>query len=202
MPGNDSLPVPLWHIASTWNYLYLEACRRIRCGRRELDSEVEDVVATESRITGRTIMLFLCALLSPLIVGYQYLEWYTPSSSHVTWFIATGIGMFEFSDWAESGWFLRLDSSLLFLPTQLLFAAAVWLYTNRRVSRAYVVGASLPLLALTAILSLELLTANTIFGVPPGVFISIAAPDVDSRLILPVPLLLLIGILFIIRGNQ
>lgn len=159
-------------------------------------------MVTEGGSTGRTILLFLFALVSPVVVGFQYLEWYMTSSTHMTWFIATGLGMFEYSDWVDSGWFLRPESSLLILPVQLLFAVAVTLYSNGRVSRAFVAGASLPLLALAMILSLELLTPNIIFGVPPGVLFSIGTPDIESRLVLPVPLLLLVGILFIMRGKR
>ncbi|MFW9800504.1 MAG: hypothetical protein ACFFD9_08710 [Candidatus Thorarchaeota archaeon] len=160
------------------------------------------------------LLLILSALFAPFVFGYQYLEWFHSSSSHMTWFIAIGFGSIENSDWTGGTWFLRtifssggLDPfaalafyAILLFP-RLLFAATTSMHCIDRLSKAYVVASAIPVVAVTAWLGLQLMTASIILGSPPGVLISIAAPDVDSRLFLPTPILLLLGYI-IIRSKE
>ncbi|MFW9851197.1 MAG: hypothetical protein ACFFF4_18875 [Candidatus Thorarchaeota archaeon] len=168
-----------------------------------VESDVKAVDDQRPRIF-RTLLLFLFALIGPILVGYQYLEWSPSSDSHMTWFIATGIGSIENSDWIGSSWVLRTFFSsrsmdpvavlaffLIFLFPRLLFATATIMHESGRLGKPYVVAAMVPVIAVAAWTILQLMTASIILGQPPGVFISIAAPNIDSRFFLPTPIMLI-----------
>lgn len=148
------------------------------------------------------------------MVGYQYVEWFHSSSSHMTWEIATGIGFIENSDWTGNIWFLRtafssgevdLTGALIFLTIllfpRLLFAAVVVLHDFGRLGESYVAISAIPIIIVTVWFALYSTTSSIIMGLPPGVLISIAAPDIDSRLFIPTPFLLVLGF-FIIRSKR
>ncbi|MHA2058972.1 MAG: hypothetical protein ACW979_15240 [Candidatus Thorarchaeota archaeon] len=177
-----------------------------------VETDVKTVDDRRQRVY-RTLLLFLLALFGPFVVGYQYLKW-SLSSAHMTWFIATGIGSIENSDWTGNTWFLRTIFSpgemdlaavfaffaILLLP-RLIFAATASMYDAGRIGKAYVVVSMIPVIAVTAWLVLQLMTTSIHLGLPPGVLVSIAAPDVDSRIFLPTPFLLMFGFL-IIRSTR
>jgi hypothetical protein len=128
----------------------------------------------------------------------------------MTWFAGIGIGSIENSDWTEGVWILKTIFSMavpgpfavlgplaILLFPRLLFASVASMYDAGRVGSNYVAAAALPVIAVTAYMVLGLMTANIILGTPPGVLISIAAPDIDSRLFLPTPILLVLGIIIV-----
>jgi hypothetical protein len=170
-------------------------------------------MAKEPKRAYHIIPLFLLAFFGPFLIGYQYLEWFHDSSSHMTWFIATGIGSIENSDWTGNTWFLRTVLSAgpmppiaalaflaIFLIPRLLFAVVVLMYEFDRIGKASVFAAAVPAIAVTIWITLQMMTASIILGTPPGVLISIVAPDIDSRLFLPTPFLLVLG--FIITRSK
>jgi hypothetical protein len=181
---------------------------------KELVKSDFKAVDGETKRACRILLLFLFALFGPFLIGYQYLEWFHSSSSHMTWLIATGIGVIENSDWTGNAWFLRtvflsgemdpigaLVFLAIFLLPRLLFAAAVTLHELGRLGKTYVGMSAIPVIVVTIWLILNLTTLSLILGVPPGILISIAAPDVDSRFFLPTPILLVLGF-FIIRSKR
>jgi hypothetical protein len=177
-------------------------------------SAARDVDLQRQRVY-RSILLFLFALFGPFLVGYQYLEWFHGPSSHITWFAGIGIGSIENSNWTEGVWVLKtifsmavpgpfavLGSLAILLSPRLIFASVASMYDAGRLGPNYVVAAALPVIAVTAYMLLGLMTANIILGTPPGVLISITAPDIDSRLFLPTPILLVLGfIIFWSKGR-
>ncbi len=141
-------------------------------------------------------------MFAPFMVGFQYLEWWFPSSSsHMTWVIGTGIGLIENSDWIEGLWIMKpivssIGIAILLLP-RLLFAAATFMYNAGKLGKNYVFVSALPVVFVTAGIYMMLMTANIILGIPPGVLISIAAPNIDSRLFLPTPILIILGLIVV-----
>ncbi len=126
----------------------------------------------------------------------------------MTWFIGTTFGSIENSDWMEGAWILRLvfssvgtvpisvlGSLAIVLLPRLLFAAAASMYDVGRLGRYYVFVSALPVVFVTTVMYLMLMTANIILGIAPGVFFSIIAPDIDSRFFLPTPILIVLGLI-------
>ena len=119
----------------------------------------------------------------------------------MTWVIDIVNGLIENSDWIEGAWILRpIVSSegiaILLLP-RLLFAAATFMYNAGKLGKNYVFVSTLPVVFVTAGIYMMLMTANIILGIPPGVLISIAAPNIDSRFFLPTPILIVLGLIVI-----
>ena len=145
------------------------------------------------------------------MVGFQYLEWFPSSSTHMTWVVGIGVGSIENSDWTEGVWILRLIFSgggidlvgltILLLP-RLIFAATASMYDAGKIRRLYVSMAAIPVVFVTSVICLMGMTATIILGIAPGVLISIAAPDIDSRLFLPTPILIILGLIIIRSKNK
>lgn len=179
----------------------------------ELKQLVESDIKAEEEETRRVyriLLILLLAIFGPFLIGYQYLEWFHDSSSHMTWFLATGIGSVENSDWTGNIWFLRTVFSsggmdpfaaiaffAIFLIPRLLFAIGVIFHDFGRIGKAYATALALPTIVVIGWISLQMMTASIILGTPPGVLISILAPDIDSRLFVPTPFLLLVGFMMI-----
>lgn len=169
------------------------------------------------------IALLLLALFAPSVVGFQYLVWLT-GGTHFTFAISSTIWNLAYSDWytefsgAINGWLLRpfiwpLDLllgivflasgrvsplsllGLLVVPTvRLLFAVVVVRYREKKLSKSVLTISAMSLIGVSLASCLLSMTVNAIFGVPPGVLIFIAAPDVDTRLFIPIPILLVVGL--------
>lgn len=179
----------------------------------ELEHLAESDIKAEKKETRRLyripLLLFL-AMFSPFLIGYQYLEWFHDSSSHMTWFLAIGIGSVENSDWTGNIWFLRTVFSsggmdpfaaiaffAIFLIPRLFFAISVIFHDFGRLGKAYATALAIPPIIVIGWILLQMMTASIILGTPPGRLISILAPDIDSRLFVPTPFLLLVGFMMI-----
>jgi hypothetical protein len=155
----------------------------------------------------RGLVLFVAALFAPFMVGFQYLEWraFPSSSTHMTWVIATGIGIIENSDWTEGVWILKPVISLVGLAILLLprvfFAAVASMHDAGKLGRYAVFVSAFPIVFVSGFVCLSMMTANIILGIPPGVLVSVAAPTIDFRLFTPTPILIVLG-LFIVRSKN
>lgn len=177
------------------------------------------------------IALLLLALFAPSIVGFQYLVWLT-GGTHLTFAISSTTWNLTYSDWytefsgAINGWLFRtiiwpLDLLLgvIFLasgrvsPLSLLgllvtpivrlqFAVVVVRYRQMKLSKSVLTISSMSLIGVSLASCLLPMTINAIFGVPPGVWISIVAPDVDTRFFIPIPILLLVGLYLSKKSGQ
>jgi hypothetical protein len=169
------------------------------------------------------ITLVLLALFAPSIIGFQYLEWLS-GNTHFTFLISSTIWNLTYSDWyfevpdAINGWLFTpiiwlyilflVDvvwafghvtpvSLLIFLLTpivRLFFVAVVILYTKKRISKSVLAISSISVIGVSLANCLFSMIVNVIYGIPPGLRISIAAPDVDTRLFIPIPILFLVGL--------
>jgi hypothetical protein len=133
----------------------------------------------------------------------------------MTWVIGIGVGSIENSDWTEGVWILRsifsggeidpisilIGLTILLLP-RLLFAAAASMYDAGRLRRLYVSLAAVPVVFEATVICLMLMTANINLGIAPGVFYSIAAPDIDFRIFLPTPILIVLGLIIVRSKNK
>jgi len=154
----------------------------------------------------------LVALLSPYVIGFQYLEWLHSSSSHLTWLIKSPLAFAEHSDWIEEGWIIRtvqfqhvppISVAMwgLMIVIRVSFATAVLLFHLGRLQKDYVILSGVFVAGISVLQCIQLMIANVILGIPPGILINIVAPDVDMRLFVPVPLLLVLGFLVVSARN-
>jgi hypothetical protein len=152
------------------------------------------------------VPLMLVALLGPYVIGFQYLEWLHSSSSHLTWLIDFPLASVEYSDWIEEGWIIRtvqfqhvppipVAMWALLIVIRVSFATAVLLFHLGRLQKDYVVLSGVFVAGISVVQCIQLMMANVILGIPPGILINIVAPDVDMRLFVPAPLLLVFGFL-------
>lgn len=168
------------------------------------------------------VLLLVIAFFAPHFVGFQYLEWLYNAGTHLTFMVYSLTWAWTFSDWYYGvegnlfGWLLSpnfvlfamfllpfmLFSSSFYLPSMfdvlvplldLVFIAMVVLYKQGRIDRIVLMLSGIAVLANSIIVALVLITNNTIYGIPPGVLISILAPDRDIRFFVPIPLLLIVG---------
>jgi hypothetical protein len=164
------------------------------------------------------------ALFAPYGVGFQYLVW-SMGGVHLTFMMSSITWSLTYSDWYSgvagswNGWLFLpnlwlfgllltdwqwvfthvvLSSVILAFLTPLvrfLFVAAVLLYRTNRVGKHLLLISGGILLASTVAGCALSMILNAIYGVPPGLLISIAAPDVDVRFFCPIPILLITGLL-------
>ena len=190
------------------------------------NERLQNKLRTVSVNRHKNLILLLVALLAPEFVGFQHLEWWLPGSSHstfivssFTWQVVLSIRCdLAYSDWfsgfggALNGWLLLpnlfthampgyLFSFLMASAVHLNFVAAVALYRQDRIGKSILIIASVLLVGLSIATCVSSTTPNVIYGIPPGVFVSILAPDVDTKLMLPIPILLIAGLLLSKRPN-
>ncbi|UCE11018.1 MAG: hypothetical protein JSW61_03545 [Candidatus Thorarchaeota archaeon] len=101
-----------------------------------------------------------------------------------SWFSAS---VFSFWEASPAAAFEILPVLLLH---RLLFASVVSMYDADRIGSDYVDAAVVPVVLVIAWMFLGLYTASIILDTAPEVIISIVPPDIDSRLLLPTPILL------------
>lgn len=165
----------------------------------------------------KNLILLIVALLAPEIVGFQHLEWWM-GNTHSTFMMASITWTLTYSDWfsgvegALNGWLLLPSPLTYALPNNLLlvfispairlvFVAAVALYRQGRISKSILTTIGILLLGVSIADCASSMTVNVIYGIPPGLYISIVSPDVDTRLFLPVPILLIAGLLLSKKPN-
>ncbi len=176
----------------------------------------------------KSFILLIVALLAPESVGFQHLEWWSwwwIGSSHsifivslYTWQIVLSIrwdltcsDWFSGLRWGLDGWllwpnpFIRpSDQLLLVLMPQvprLVFVVVVALYRQGRADKSILIIAGILLLGFSSAICASLTAANAIYGIPPGIELLFRAPDVDTKLFLPIPILLITGLLLSKRPN-
>ena len=157
-----------------------------------------------------SFLLLVTALFCPFIGGYQYLEWSFNSSTHQTWMFAFSFGVIEYSDWG--GIFLKtfyisisslsyLIPWLLYILIRIIFALSIILADNKR-GKIFAVLMGILLISCFPFLWIQLMTINSIWGIPPGLLISISRPDIDYRFVFPLPILLLLATIMYMKKSQ
>ncbi|MFQ5834144.1 MAG: hypothetical protein ACE5H4_15675 [Candidatus Thorarchaeota archaeon] len=86
--------------------------------------------------------------------------------------------------------------------TRFLFVAVVALFRRSRTNWQTVKAVGLLMLATAIVSCVFAMTVNVIYGIPPGVLFLVVAPDTDSRLFLPLPILLLVGMFLVRRRSK
>jgi uncharacterized membrane protein len=166
----------------------------------------------------KNLILLIVALLAPEIVGFQHLEWWSNGSHHFTFIVSSVTWTLQLSDW-WSGVEIPLIG-LLFLPylfthtmpsslflflmtpvVRLVFVAAVAFYRQNRIHVSILIIACILLIGISIAGCASAMIANVIYGIDPGLEISMLTPDVDTRLFLPIPILLIAGLLFSKKPN-
>ena len=158
----------------------------------------------------RSFLLLVFALFCPFIGGYQYLEWSFNSSTHQTWMFAFSFGVIEYSDWG--GIFLKtpyisisslpyLIPWLLYILIRIVFALSIVLTDDRR-GKIFAVLLGILLICCFPFLWVQLMTINSIWGIPPGLLFNISQPDTDYRFVFPLPILLLLAIIMYMKKFQ
>jgi len=188
--------------------------------------ELQDKLRTFSANQHKNLILLVVALLAPEFVGFQHREWWWFESSDstfivssFTWQVVLSIRWdLAYSDWfsgfkvAMNGWLLLpnlfthampgyLFSFLMASAVHLNFVAAVALYRQGRIDKSILIIASILLVGLSTATCVSSTTSNVIYGIPPGVIASTLAPDVDAKLMLPIPILLITGLLLSKKPN-
>lgn len=141
---------------------------------------------------GNPILLLVLALVAPAIMGFQYLEW--RDSNHLFIGISGSTWAILYSDWYLNDWLIILIPNIIVLIPRVLFILALVGFSRERVDLNLVRVFGLLLIAIEVFICFTMMTSNSIFGIPPGVLFSIAAPDVDIRLFVPTPIVLLVGV--------
>lgn len=137
------------------------------------------------------ILLFILAILAPAVMGFQYLEW--RDSNHLFIGVMGSIWAISYSDWYLNDWLFILIPNVIVLIPRVLFVFALVGFDQDRVDLKFVHFFGLLLIGIEVIICLVMMPGNSILGVPPGVLYSIPAPDVDIRLFVPTPIVLLVG---------
>ncbi|MGY5881745.1 MAG: hypothetical protein RTV31_15950 [Candidatus Thorarchaeota archaeon] len=138
------------------------------------------------------ILLLVLALFTPAIVGFQYLEW--RESNHLFIGITGSIWSILYSDWYPNDWLIILIPNIMVLIPRVLYVLVQIGFDRDRVSLEYVHFFTIMLIVIESCICVSLMITNSIYGVPPGILISIATPDIDIRLFVPTSLLLLVGL--------
>ena len=125
-------------------------------------------------------------------MGFQYLEW--RDSTHLFIGISGSTWAIVYSDWYLNDWLIILIPNIIVLIPRVLFVFSLVGFSRDRVGLNLVHIFGLLLIGIEIIICLPLMIVNSIFGVPPGILISIAAPDVEIRLFVPTPIVLLVGV--------
>ena len=146
------------------------------------------------------ILLLVLALISPAVIGFQYLAWY--NANHLFVGIIGSIWLISYSDWYLNDWLIILIPNIFVLIPRLLFVFALVGFNRDNVGLNLVRILGLLLAGIMIVICFIMMTVNSIFGTPPGVLFLIAAPDVDVRLFIPTPILLLVGIYQIRKTKQ
>ena len=146
------------------------------------------------------ILLLVIALFAPVIVGFQYLEW--NDSNHLFIGITGSIWAILYSDMYLNDWLIILIPNIIVLTPRLLFVFALAGYDRDRFSLDLVRVSGFLLIAIEIFICFSLMTVNSIFGTPPGVLMLFPAPDVDIRLFVPVPIVLLVGMYLVLWRNR
>jgi len=166
------------------------------------------------------LILIILAFFGPTVVGFQYLEW-LGGGTHFTFIISSTTWNLTYSDWyfyPIGGWILSsfewlismIQTDFLWVIThvdraglllfflipifRLSFAAVVMLYKQNRIEKSVLTVAGIVVLGASIALCTISMIGNVIYGIPPGPRRSIVAPDSDTRLFLPIPILLLVGL--------
>ncbi|NHI89072.1 MAG: hypothetical protein EAX87_06080 [Candidatus Thorarchaeota archaeon] len=137
------------------------------------------------------ILLLVLALFTPAVIGFQYLEW--RDSSHLFFGVMGSTWAILYSDWYLNDWLIILLPNIIVLIPRVLFVITLIGFNLDRVGLNLVRTFGLILIGIEIIICLVLMSGNVIYGTLPGVLISILAPDVNLRLFVPTPLLLLVG---------
>lgn len=140
----------------------------------------------------KLILLLVLALFSPAVIGFQYLGWY--NAHHLFVGIIGSTWLISYSDWYLNDWLIILIPNIFVLIPRLLFVFTLIRFNRDNVDLNLVRILGLLLAGIMIVVCFVMMTANSIFGTPPGVLFSIAAPVVDVRLFIPTPILLLAGI--------
>ncbi len=140
---------------------------------------------------GNPILLLVLAFVAPAIMGFQYLEW--RDSNHLFIGISGSTWGILYSDWYLNDWLIILIPNIIVLIPRVLFVSSLVGLSRNRVGLNLVRIFGLLLIGIEIIICLSMMTVNSIFGIPPGVLLSIAAPDVEIRLFVPTPIVLLVG---------
>lgn len=140
---------------------------------------------------GNPILLLVLALVAPATMGFQYLEWY--DSNHLFIGISGSTWAILYSDWYLNDWLIMFVPNIIVLIPRVLFVFSVVGFNRERVGLNLVRVFGLLLVGIEIFICFAVMTVNSIFGIPPGVLISIAAPDVEIRLFVPTPIVLLVG---------
>ena len=173
-------------------------------------------------IRGNVLVMALILFFIPETIGFQYIAWLS-GGEHFTFILSALSWRDTFSDWcygiegSMNGWLFEpntwlienildnlswmiihvsLSSFLLALLvpiSRIVFIVAVALFRLEKVEKPILIAAGLMLLGVSVLECILMMTTNVIYGIPPGLYISIARPDVDTRLFVPIPILLVVG---------
>ena len=140
--------------------------------------------------TTELVLLLLLAVVAPVVIGFQYIEWH--DSHHLFSGIMAPIWTISYSDFYPDDWLILLIPNILILIPRLLFVFALTRLNSERPSLIPLGIFGGLLTAIDLYICLTMMIVNSIFGIPPGVLMLFPAPDVDVRLFVPVPILLLV----------
>jgi hypothetical protein len=107
----------------------------------------------------------------------------------------------SYSDMYSNDWLILLFPNILILVPRLLFTFAIVRHSEQKSSLNLLCVSGALLIIIDLYICLTMMTVNSIFGTPPGVLALFTAPDVDVRLFVPVPILLLVGV-YQVRKNR
>ena len=99
-----------------------------------------------------------------------------------------------YSDWYPNDWLIILIPNIMVLIPRVLYVLVQIGFDRDRVSLEYVHFFTIILIVIESCICVSLMITNSIYGVRPGILISIATPDSDIRLFVPTSLLLLVGL--------
>ncbi|PNX51532.1 MAG: hypothetical protein BV458_11415 [Thermoplasmata archaeon M9B2D] len=119
------------------------------------------------------------------------MEW--RDSSHLFFGIMGSTWAISYSDWYLDDWLIILFPNIIVLIPRVLFVFALIGFNLDGVGLNLVRIFGLILIGIEIIICLVLMLDGGIYGAYPSVIISIAAPDVNLRLFVPTPILLLVG---------
>lgn len=146
------------------------------------------------------VLLLVLVLVSPAVIGFQYLEWYNANHLFVGIFGSTWL--ISYSDWYLNDWLVILIPNIFVLIPRLLFVFALIGFNRDNIGLNLVLILGLLLTGIMVVTCFEMMTVNSIFGIPPGVFFLFTTPDVDIRLFIPTPILLITGVYLIRKKKQ
>jgi len=77
--------------------------------------------------------------------------------------------------------------------SRIVFISMLVLFKLEKVDKTSFRVAGLIVLGISILECVMMMTINVIYGIPPGLYISIVRPDIDTRLFVPIPILLIVG---------